>query len=245
MGEGRVNKRPEPEAWADMRDGYDTSPLNPVPPVVWLVLLPIIALEIVMSAGTLGFAGGTGALGWRSDAIQRFALSPLMLDEMVKTGRWNGDYVMRFLTYGFVHGSFLHALFVSVFVLALGKMVAEVFGPWAFLVIFFGAAIAGGLVYSTVPGIRAGLIGGYPAAYGLIGAFTFVIWARLGAENAHRARAFSLIGMLMGIQLIFGLLFGGSPDWIADLAGFAAGFGLSFFVAPGGPAHILAQFRRR
>lgn len=245
MGEGRVNKRPEPEALAVMRDGYDTSPLNPVPPVVWLVLLPIIAMEIVMSAGAFGFAGGTGAIGWRQDAIQRFALSPLMLDEMVKTGRWNSDYAMRFLTYGFVHGSFLHATFVSVFILALGKMVAEVFRPWAFLVIFFGAAITGALVYSAVPGVRGGLIGGYPAAYGLIGAFTFVIWARLGAANANRARAFSLIGMLMGVQLIFGLLFGGSPDWIADLAGFAAGFGLSFLVAPGGPAHILAQLRRR
>lgn len=228
-----------------MHDGYNHSPLNPVPPVVWLVLLPIIAMEIVMSAGSLGFAGGAGAVGWRADALQRFALSPLMLDEMVKTGRWNSDYAMRFLTYGFVHGSFLHALFVSVFVLALGKMVAEVFRPWAFLVIFFGAALAGALVYSAVPGVRAALIGGYPAAYGLIGAFTFVIWARLGAVNANRGRAFSLIGMLMGIQLLFGLLFGGSPDWIADLAGFAMGFGLSFFVAPGGPAHLLAQLRRR
>ncbi len=228
-----------------MRDGFNASPLNHVPPVVWLVLLPIVAMEIVLNAGTLGVAGGAGAIGWRADAIQRFALSPLMLDEMVKIGRWNSDYAMRFLSYGFVHANFTHALFASVFILALGKMVAEVFRPWAFLAIFFGAALAGGLVYSVVPGIRAGLMGGYPAAYGLIGAFTFVIWARLGAQNAHRARAFSLIGMLMGIQLLFGLLFGGSPDWIADLAGFAAGFGLSFFVAPGGPAHLLARLRQR
>ena len=245
MGKGRVNKRPVTEVRAEMRDGYDASPFNPVPPVVWLLLLPIVAMEIVLSAGNLGFAGGAGAVGWRADALQRFALSPLMLDEMVKTGRWNSDYAMRFLTYGFVHANLLHALFVSVFILALGKMVAEIFRPWAFLAVFFGAALSGALVYSAVPGIRAALIGGYPAAYGLIGAFTFVIWARLGAENANRARAFSLIGMLMGIQLLFGLLFGGSPDWIADLAGFVTGFGLSFFVAPGGPSHLLARLRQR
>jgi hypothetical protein len=41
------------------------------------------------------------------------------------------------------------------------------------------------------------------------------------------------------------VLFGGSPDWIADLAGFGAGFGLSFLVAPGGPAAILRRLRRR
>jgi len=38
----------------------------------------------------------------------------------------------------------------------------------------------------------------------------------------------------MGAQLVFGLLFGLQNDWVADLAGFACGFGLSFFVSPGG-----------
>ena len=49
----------------------------------------------------------------------------------------------------------------------------------------------------------------------------------------------------MAIQLIFGLLFGGRPDWVADLAGFVAGFGLSFVVAPGGWRHTLTIIRRR
>lgn len=228
-----------------MQDGYNQSPLNPVPPVVWLVLLPILAMEIVLSAGSLGLAGGPEAIGWRNEAVQRFALSPVLLDQMIEAGRWNWDYAMRFVTYGFVHVNITHALFVSVFTLALGKMVAEVFRPWAFLVIFLGSGIMGALVFSLVPGITSGLIGGYPAAYGLIGAFTFVIWARLGAENANRARAFSLIGMLMGLQLVFGLLFGGGPDWIAELAGFATGFGLSFIVVPGGPSQLLVRLRQR
>jgi membrane associated rhomboid family serine protease len=225
--------------------GYDEKPFNPIPPVVWLVLLPIVAMEIVLQAGAMGLAGGAGGIGWRQQAFETFALSPQMLDEMVSTGRWSLDYLRRFLTYGFVHVNFTHALFAGIFILALGKMVAEVFRPLAFLVIFFGAALTGALVYSLVPGIRMPLVGGYPAAYGLIGAFTFVLWARLGAGGGNRAQAFYLIGMLMGIQLLFGVLFGGSPDWIADLAGFGAGFGLSFLVAPGGPAAILRRLRRR
>lgn len=228
-----------------MQDGYNQSPLNPVPPVVWLVLLPIIAMEIVLNVGDQGLAGGPAAIGWRNDAVQRFALSPLMLDHMIETGRWNWNEARRFVTYGFVHVNLTHALFVSVFTLALGKMVAEVFRPWAFLVIFSGSGLAAALVYSATPGITSGLIGGYPAAYGLIGAFTFVIWARLGAANANRARAFSLIGMLMGLQLVFGLLFGGGTDWVAELAGFATGFALSFLVVPGGLSHLLARLRQR
>lgn len=228
-----------------MRDGYDTSPFNPVPWVVWLVLLPVVAVEAVVLIGQVGLAGGPAAVGWRSAAIEMFALSPLMLDHMVATGVWTPDYLMRFLSYGFVHASFAHALFAAVFILALGKMVAEIFSPWAFLVVFFGAAVTGAVAYSLVPGVRAPLLGAYPAAYGLIGAFTFILWARLGAGHAHRGRAFLLIGTLLAMQLVFNIIFGGAPVWIADLGGFAAGFALSFLVAPGGPSALLRRLRRR
>ncbi len=228
-----------------MRPGFDEAPVNPLPPVVWLMLLPIIAMEVVLSAGGHGIAGGPTAIGWRNDALQRFALSPEMLDQMLAAGQIVPDYLMRFVTYPFVHGNFTHALFAAVFILALGKFVGEVFRGWAVLSVFLGGALAGGLAYSLAPGLRVALFGAYPGAYGLIGAFTFIIWARLGAEHANRARAFTLIGFLLGIQLLFGLLFGGSADWIADLAGFGAGFLLSFVVGPGGPAHLLKAIRQR
>ena len=113
------------------------------------------------------------------------------------------------------------------------------------IAVFVLSGIVGGLVYSAVPNIQPALFGGYPPVYGLIGAFTFILWARLGALHANRYRAFSLIGTLLAIQLLFGLLFGGGPDWIADVAGFATGFALSFVVAPGGPAHLLKVIRQR
>ena len=228
-----------------MRPGYDETPLNPLPPVVWLILLPIVAMEVVLSAGGLGLAGGQAGIGWRSEALQRFALSPVMLDQMWQAGQVSTDYLMRFVTYAFVHGNLTHAVFAAVFVLALGKFVGEVFRAWAVAVVFLGAVLAGGLAYSLVPGLKIALYGAYPGAYGLIGAFTYILWARLGAQHAQRGRAFSLIGFLLGIQLLFGALFGGAPDWIADLAGFAAGFLLSFAVAPGGPAHLLRVIRQR
>ena len=228
-----------------MREGYDAPPLNPIPGVVWLILLPIVAMELVVSAGTLGLAGGATGVGWRQEALQRFALSPEMLDQMIGTGRWTWDYLMRFISYGFVHGSFTHALLATVFILAMGKFVAEIFSPWSVLAVFLIPLALGGVAYSLIPGVKMALFGAYPGAYGLIGAFTFIIFARLGAENANRARAFTLIAFLLGIQLLFGVLFGGSPDWVADLVGFSAGFGLSFLVGPGGPAHLLRAIRQR
>jgi hypothetical protein len=38
----------------------------------------------------------------------------------------------------------------------------------------------------------------------------------------------------MGIQLLFGLVFGANSQWVADVTGFVAGFALSFGVSPGG-----------
>jgi membrane associated rhomboid family serine protease len=56
-------------------------------------------------------------------------------------------------------------------------------------------------------------------------------------------RAFSLIGMLMGIQLVFGVLFGSDLSWIADLSGFCTGFALSFLLVPGGFTFLLRKLR--
>ena len=228
-----------------MRHGHNETPLNPLPPVVWLILLPIVAMEVVLSAGGLGLAGGQAGIGWRSEALQRFALSPVMLDQMWQAGQVSADYLMRFVSYAFVHGNLTHTVFAAVFILALGKFVGEVFRGWAVAAVFLGAVLAGGLAYSLVPGLQVALYGAYPGAYGLIGAFTYIIWARLGAHHARQGGAFALIGFLLGIQLLFGVIFGGAPDWIADLAGFGAGFCLSFVVAPGGPAHLLRLIRQR
>ena len=37
----------------------------------------------------------------------------------------------------------------------------------------------------------------------------------------------------------------GNTTWIAEVAGFAAGFGLSFVLIPGGVARVLRQIRQR
>jgi membrane associated rhomboid family serine protease len=223
----------------------NASPLNPLPWVVWVLVLPIVAVEALLSLGTRGLIGGPGAVGWRLAAIQDYAFSGTVFDWMLQTGRFPPQHVMRFVTYPFVHGNVTHAIFVVVFILALGKMVGEVFRPWAVLLVFFGSAITGALAYGLLLDDPRPLIGGYPAVYGLIGAFTFLMWVRLTGTGATQYRAFTLIGLLLGIQLVFGLLFGGSNDWVADVAGFVTGFALSFVVSPGGWGRVRARLRHR
>jgi len=221
-----------------------TPAVNPLPPVVAALFLFIMGIEAVFSLGARGLIGGPQAIGWRLEAIQDYSFSGEILRWMWETGRWPVEHLMRFVTYPFVHGSFTQSLFVGVFVLAMGKMVAEVFGGFAMLMVFVLSGIGGALGYGLLVNDPFPLIGGFPPVYGLIGAFTYMLWRSLSLVGANQSRAFSLIAFLMGAQLVFGLLFGLQNDWVADLAGFATGFGLSFFVAPGGWARMRGRMRR-
>ncbi|SIS68155.1 rhomboid family intramembrane serine protease [Phaeovulum vinaykumarii] len=228
-----------------MREGYDHSPVNPLPWAVWVLALPIIAFEAVFALGQAGLAGGPEAVGWRMDALQRFAFAPGILRAMIAAGDYPQSHVTRILTYPFVHGSFTQALFVLVFLLALGKMVGEIFRPLAVIVLFLASAVGGALIYTALGVSDRPIYGGYPAVYGLIGAYTWLLWMRAAGVGESRLRAFQLIGFLLGLQLVFGLLFGGSWDWVAELSGFGVGFLLSFLLGPGGWSRALDRMRRR
>jgi membrane associated rhomboid family serine protease len=224
---------------------YNESPFNALPPVVVALALPILAVELVLGAGARGLAGGPEAVGWRLDALRDYAFFGPVLEAMIGTGRWPLSEVARFVTYPFVHYGFTHMLMVMVFLLALGKMVGEVFSAFAVLAIFFGSAVVGALAYTFLTADPAPLAGGYPAVYGLIGAFTFILWVRLGQQGAPQVRAFTLIGLLLFVQLVFGLLFGSGQHWVAEVAGFGTGFALSFVVSPGGWERAVARMRTR
>jgi membrane associated rhomboid family serine protease len=171
---------------------------------------------------------------------------PELLRYQLETGGRPFADLVRLVAYPLVHATFTHSLFAVVILLALGKMVGEIFRWWGVVVVVLGASIAGALAYGLlVPDLRAPLIGAYPPVYGLIGAFTFLLWTNLARKGANKYRAFSLIGALLFFQLVFGVLFGGNWDWVADIAGFAAGFLLSFLVSPGGFARVVEMIRQR
>ena len=233
-----------------MREGLTESPLNPLPMAVWLLALPIIASEAVFGLGRIGLIGGAQGVGLRLAGMQLSAYAPEMVQRMWDMGAIDWAQIYRLFSYSFVNASFTQSLFVMAFTLALGNLVARQFRPTALIMLFFGSAAGGALVYTVamaaLPGRAVPLIGGYPAVYGLVGAFTFLLWARLAAANANRMRAFTLIGMLLLFQLVFGMVFGGTGyGWIAEIAGFAVGFGLSFLLVDGGVARAIRQIRQR
>ena len=223
----------------------DASPLNPLPPPVMALALVITGIELLLAAAARGFVGGQAGIGWRQTALEHYAFYGDVLDAMLARGMFPIEHGARFVTYSFVHFGFTHALFVVVFLLALGKMVAEAMGIAAFFAIFFVSAIVGALVYGLALNDPVPLAGGFPGVYGLIGGFTWMLWTSLGRVGAPQHRAFTLIGVLLGIQLVFGVIFGTTNEWVAEVTGFATGFALSFVVGPGGWRRTLDTLRRR
>ncbi len=224
---------------------HNAHPLNPLPGVVWLLALPIAVVEIVLSLASYGLIGGPSGIGWRVLAIEQYGFSAPIFRWMLTNQVYPGHEMLRLVSYIFVHYSPMHALFVVAFILALGKYVSDVFRPWAVLVLFYVSGVMGAVAYGLFAETNVALIGAYPAVYGLIGGFSFLMWTRLGASGGNRMGAFGLVGFLLGFQLLFGLIFGGNQEWIADLGGFTTGFLLSFVVSPGGVRRAIALIRQR
>lgn len=220
-------------------------PFNTLPAVVILLFLAMAGVEAGLSLGEAGLVGGPSAIGWRLDLVRDWGFSGQIFDAMLQQGQWPVEHLLRFVTYPFIHLSFTHSLIAIVLMVALGKMAAEVMGSLAMLALFVLSGIGGALAYGLFLDDPVWLVGAYPPVYGLIGGYSFVLWRKLEGTGGQQLRAFSLIGVLMGLQLVWSLFAEVGNGWVADLAGFVTGFAFSFLCAPGEWGRMLARMRNR
>ncbi len=221
------------------------NPFNAIPPIILALVVVVIGIEAVLSLADQGWLGGRTGIGWRPAAIQDYGMAPRVVEVIVDQGNYSFDLLKRFVAYPFVHGSFTHALWGTVLLLALGKYVGEVFHPAAMIILFLACAIGGALIYGLTSPRNVGLIGVFAPVYGFIGAYTYLMWLTLGRMGENQLRAFSLIVVLLGIMLVYGMLFGSSPTWIAEIAGFVIGLVLAPILSPGGWRAFVVRLRQR
>lgn len=218
---------------------------NPLPFWLWMLVLAIAGVEVVVLLAEWGLMGGREASGWRLELVQRYGFSGSLFEWALENRRFAPEHLVRLFSYPFVHGSPVHTVFVLVFVLALGRFVSEGMSGGAMIVLFVVSSVVGAATWGAVFGSPSWLIGGYPGVFGLVGAFTYLLWVALGRSGANQARAFLLIGLLLLLRFLVGLYQGMGSVWLADLAGFTTGFGLSFVLAPGGWGRLVVLLRRR
>lgn len=224
---------------------HNASPVNAMPPVIVALFLFMLGIEIAFQAASNGIIGGPGGIGWRLSAIQDYGWNSQIGQYLIETGNFAPDLVIRLISYSFVHQSVIHLAISMAIFLAMGRMVGAVYHGILALLIFVVSAVVGAIVFSLIAPAGSWLIGAFPGTYGLIGAYTFLIWLHLRAQNEATMRAFSLIGMLMAIQLVFGALFGSDWTWVAELTAFFVGFALAFVMTPGAMSALMEKLRRR
>jgi len=222
------------------------SPIGDLPPLVVVIALAIGLVEIALSLGGAGLVGGPYAVGWRVQAIQALGMSPAAWEAMGARGLFAEPLLsLRLVAYPLVHGSAIQTLFACAMLLALGKFTAEAMGQARTLVVLLVATLAGAVAHGAILTGTVPLYGAYPAAYGLIGAYTYLLWVRIGAAGGNRVGAFRMIGVLLGLQLAFGALFGANPLWVSEVAGFLGGGLAALLVAPGSLPALRARLRAR
>lgn len=227
------------------REPRPETPFNAVPLVPLMLVLAIVGIELTLTAAANGWIGGARGVGWRNNAFQDYAFFPAIMTEIFERGRGSFDLWKRFITYSVVHVSFTHTLWAAVLLLALGKFVGEVFRPLSVVILFVVSSVFGAAVYGMISWQNTPLVGAYPAVYGLIGAYTYLMWLTLGRLGENQLKAFQLIGILLGILVVYSMIFGTSPTWIAEVAGFVIGLVIAPVLAPGGWSAFLARMRDR
>ncbi|WP_342068867.1 rhomboid family intramembrane serine protease [Yoonia algicola] len=221
------------------------SPFNTLPAVIIALALAIVGIEVVFQLANAGIIGGPRGVGWRIAAIEEFGYSSAVLDRVLVRNEYTFDLLKRFVTYTFINGQIIQVAFCAALILALGKFTAEYYGSIKVLIIYVFTSVAGAVVFGLFVESRYPLLGAFTPVYGLIGAYTYVLWLRLGNAGENQIMAFRLIGFLLAIQLVFGLIFGGNSQWISELTGFVTGFLLSTLLAPGGWSSLVERLRER
>ncbi len=218
--------------------------LNEIPSVIMALFLLVVGIEGFIVLGEQGVLGNRYGIGMRYGLINQHGLFPAALGNQINSGVYSWFELKRFLSYSFVHGSTVGTALSCALLLAMGKFVGSVFGNVAIFIVFISAAIGGAILYSLLVPSGPVLFGMFTGVYGLLGAHAFLRWVALRAARQPALQAFSLIGFLIGIQIVFAFSFGNTWVWVSELSGAIIGFSVCFFVAPGGLQRILDVIRR-
>lgn len=149
----------------------------------------------------------------------------------------DGEYY-RMITSAFLHSRQLpfHILFNMYALFAVGSQIERLLGGVRFLVLYVVAAFGGSVLSLLLSDPRGSAVGASGAIFGLFGAF-FVLARRLRLDTSQ-------IVTLIGINLVFGLVFWRYIDNYAHIGGLVTGAAVAFAYAhaPRGRNQALLQF---
>jgi len=229
---------PPPGPWTDLAQPPSAEEVQIREPLTRAPWPPLLIIAVLIGIYVWQIATGDAAACAANDpaaACVRYAFSAAQLKE----GRYVG-----LLTALFMHGSWAHVLFNSIFCLAFGAPVARLFGlkasgVFSFLMFFLVCGVIGNLGYAAMnPEGEAPVLGASGAIAGFMGAASRLVDRPMGPDGKPRGLApftdrtvvamaaawvvLNVIVGVLGVDIGFGAA--GQPvAWEAHLWGYAAG----------------------
>lgn len=202
------------------------------------VTLGIIVINVAVFLMTGAFQSDRMAAA----IADMFGVVPLELT-VPGAGVVPGDQVpmpLTYVTYMFLHGSWLHLLSNMLFLWVFADNIEDAFGYAGFAFFYVICGVAAGLVHSVMePGSTAPLIGASGAVSGVLGAYLLLyprarIWMLILFPVPIRISALWVLGVWFALQIfnLYTAARGGMMEvaWWAHIGGFVTGMALTFLL---------------
>lgn len=159
--------------------------------------------------------------------FNHFGFVPIYYSGALMQGHIMWEQFAGPLTYMFLHGGWLHVIMNSVMTMAFGAGVERWLGSTRMLKFFFFCSLISLTVHFALnPFSDATVIGASGGINGLFAAVIVMLY-RDGKLGYSKYGVFPVIGLWVGITILFGMLGGpgmGNIAWAAHLGGFLGGF---------------------
>lgn len=189
--------------------------------IKWLLIINVavfIFQHLVLKA-ILFENGMSGFLYFRS----WFALFPVEAESF---------QIWQFLTFQFLHGSFLHLLMNMLLLWMIGTVLERVWGTRNFLIFYLLCGVAAGVGQITVSsfvGEQIPLVGASGGIFGIIVGFGLTFPNEFIYVFFRPVRVLVLMWILIGLQVLNGLFsYGDNVSHVGHLGGAAMGFFLMY-----------------
>ncbi len=147
---------------------------------------------------------------------------------------WSWLAIVTPFTHLFIHGGWMHLLFNTAMMLAMGMFMETAFGARRMLIFFFVSGLSGALFYLLLnPSLTAPVIGASGSISGLFGVTFLILYERGMLGPIGKRGPLPLILLWMTLITGMGMLGGGDVAWQAHLGGFLGGLGLFYAMRKG------------
>jgi membrane associated rhomboid family serine protease len=213
-------------------------------------IVPVSAAILIAIHGLLQMAGED----WQILSLYALSFIPARIGGGETFPAPPGAAVWSFVTYALLHGSWLHVIFNSIWLLIFGSAVASRLGSLGYLAVAAAGSIAGAaLTLALHWGEPTVMIGASGSVSGLLAAAVPIMYApgmRWGNAFGEKARSITPLSpsefarnrgaMIFTLVWIVITLYSGATGWTG--AGYADGFRIAWEAHLGGFAGGLAAF---